>query len=91
MYFVSRTEFERLKEDGAFLESVQYGANYYGTSAAAVGAVIDEQRKVCLIDINLSCVFELCKCPFHLPPLTIFLEPPSMEVTIIILLMIIFD
>ena len=24
-------------------------------------------------------VLELCKCPFHLPPLRIFLEPPSIE------------
>ena len=58
-YFASRAEFEKLKEDGAFLESVQYGENYYGTSAAAVGAVIDEQRKVCLIDINLDSVLEV--------------------------------
>ena len=35
--------------------------------------------KVCLFDINTHCVFELCKCPFHPPPLRIFLEPPSME------------
>ena len=33
--------------------------NLYGTSAAAVSAVIREQNKVCLIDINLDSVPEV--------------------------------
>ena len=36
-----------------------FSGNFYGTSAAAVGAVIREQTKVCLIDIKLECVFEV--------------------------------
>ena len=33
--------------------------NLYGTSADAVKAVIEEQRKVCLIDINVKSVLKV--------------------------------
>jgi len=78
-HFVDREEFLRLKKEGAFLETTEYNDNLYGTSADAVGAVIRVQRKVCLIDINLDSVLEICKCPFHMSPLRIFLEPPSVD------------
>ena len=55
-HFVERNNFEKLIEQGAFLEYAQFGGNYYGTSAKAVEDVSNsgEQgiRKRALLDID---------------------------------------
>jgi len=40
-HFVTEQEFQKLKEEGAFIETAVYSANNYGTSKQAVKSVQD--------------------------------------------------
>lgn len=55
-HYVERSEFEKLIEEGAFLEHAQFGGNYYGTSAKAVEEVSKPddkgRRRRALLDID---------------------------------------
>ena len=52
-HFVSRETFEKLVEDGAFLEHAVFGGNMYGTSRAAVETV-RKTGKICILDIDVQ-------------------------------------
>lgn len=52
-HFVTRDAFERLVEDGAFLEHAEYRGNLYGTSLAAVEAPLGRGQDV-LLEIEVQ-------------------------------------
>ena len=52
-HFVSRETFEKLVEDGAFLEHAVFGGNMYGTSRAAVDSEM-WTGKICILDIDIQ-------------------------------------
>jgi guanylate kinase len=52
-HFVSRDEFLRLVDAGAFIEHAQFSGNYYGTSVKAVKDVA-AQGRICILDIEME-------------------------------------
>lgn len=50
-YFVSREEFLRLIDEGAFIEHAQFSGNFYGTSFMTVREVSGAGRR-CILDIE---------------------------------------
>ena len=73
--FVTREQFERLIEDGAFLEYASYDGNLYGTSARRVADLEAEGFDV-ILKIDVKGAEQVRE---KLPDATfIFLEPPSM-------------
>lgn len=54
-YFVSKELFTRDIAEGRFLEHAEVHGRLYGTSAAAVQAVLDEGR-VCVLDVSAGTV-----------------------------------
>eukprot|EP00984_Skeletonema_dohrnii_P027355 scaffold16874_cov123-Skeletonema_dohrnii-CCMP3373.AAC.7 len=63
-------------EAGKFVEYAEVHGNYYGTSVAAVQTV-QEQGKICLLDIDIQGAQNVKKS--DLDALYIFISPPSME------------
>ncbi|KAK8244233.1 guanylate kinase-like protein [Phyllosticta capitalensis] len=78
-HFVPRPEFERMIQDNAFIEHASFGANYYGTSIAAIDNIA-KQNRVCILDIEMEGVKQVANNP-HLPqrPRFLFLSPPNLE------------
>jgi guanylate kinase len=73
--FVSREQFERLIEDGTFLEHATYDGNMYGTSARRV-ADLEAAGYDVILKIEVKGAEQVRQ---RLPEATfIFLEPPSM-------------
>ncbi|UZJ51329.1 hypothetical protein CBS101457_000649 [Exobasidium rhododendri] len=81
-HYVDRSQFEKLIEEGAFLEYAQFGGNYYGTSAKAVEDVSkpneDASRRRALLDIDTQGVILIKKNHAYLNPLFLFIAPPSL-------------
>lgn len=50
-YFVSRTEFQKLISENAFIEHAEFSGNYYGTSFRTVREVSAGGRR-CILDIE---------------------------------------
>ena len=50
-HFVSRDEFLKLVDAGAFIENAQFSGNLYGTSVQAVKEVANQGRR-CILDID---------------------------------------
>ena len=74
--FVTREEFERLIDDGEFLEFATYDGNLYGTSARRVAALESAGSDV-ILKIDVKGAEQVRQ---RLPDATfIFLEPPSMQ------------
>jgi guanylate kinase len=48
-YFVSKSEFKRLKELGAFIETVEFNGNYYGASAKEVKKAAEEGKPIVIV------------------------------------------
>ena len=48
-YFVSKSEFKRLNELGAFIETVEFNGNYYGASAKEVARVSAEGKPIVIV------------------------------------------
>jgi len=76
-HFVSREEFERLIEEGAFLEHADVFGNYYGTSSQAVETCISDGSDV-ILEIDWQGAVQIRNrlegtC-------SIFILPPSREV-----------
>ena len=81
-HYVTREKFEKLIEEGAFLEYAQFGGNYYGTSAKAVKDVSEPDAKTgkqkrALLDIDTQGVKLIKANHAYLHPLFIFIAPPS--------------
>jgi len=75
-HFVSRETFEKLVDDGAFLEHAIFSGNMYGTSRAAVENVRDH-GKICILDIDVQGVKAIKKTDLH--PHYIFVKPQKIE------------
>ena len=75
-HFVSRETFEKLVEDGAFLEHAVFGGNMYGTSRAAVETV-RKTGKICILDIDVQGVKNIKKTDLN--PDYVFIKPQKVE------------
>ncbi|KAF2461311.1 guanylate kinase-like protein [Lineolata rhizophorae] len=75
--FVAKEAFLTLKDAGGFVETAQFGGNYYGTSVAAVEKVA-KQGRICILDIEMEGVKQIARLP-HLRARFLFLSPPSVE------------
>ena len=75
-HFVSKETFEKLIEDGAFLEHATFSGNMYGTSRAAVDSV-RESGKICILDIDVQGVKSIKKTDLN--PFYIFIKPRSVD------------
>ena len=74
-HFVTRDEFEQLRDKRGFHEWAQFGGNYYGTSRKAVQDV-QSQGLIPFFDIEMEGVKQLKKS--DLAVRVCFLQPPSM-------------
>lgn len=75
-YFVTREEFERLKEQGAFLEWAEVYGNFYGSPKREVERLLSEGHDVVLV-LDVQGALAVKK---QLPEaILIFLQPPSLE------------
>lgn len=75
-YFLDREKFEKMIEEGAFLEHAQYVGNYYGTPAAPVLENLRNGVNV-ILDIEVQGASSVRKA---MPEaVTVFLAPPSFE------------
>ncbi|KAA8632761.1 hypothetical protein SMACR_01050 [Sordaria macrospora] len=75
-HYVTKEAFEELKAKGGFVESAQFGSNFYGTSKAT----IEEQSakgKVVVLDIEMEGVKQIQASGF--PARYVFIAPPSEE------------
>lgn len=75
-HFVSREEFERLKEQGAFLEWAEVYGNFYGSPRHEVEQILSSGQDVVLVlDVQGALAVKR-----QIPDaVLIFLEPPSLE------------
>ena len=76
-HFVTRSEFDRLAGEGAFLESALYNGNHYGTSWESLRAPLEEGRDV-LLEIEVQGAHQVRERRDD--ACFIFLLPPSMKV-----------
>jgi guanylate kinase len=75
-FFVSREEFERRREAGAFLEWAEVHGNLYGTPGAFVARMLEEGMSVVLeIDVQGGMLVR----DSHPEAVLIFLMPPGFE------------
>ncbi|KAL2121085.1 hypothetical protein VTJ04DRAFT_5112 [Mycothermus thermophilus] len=75
-HFVTKEQFLELKAQDGFIESAQFGDNFYGTSKAT----IEEQRakgKTTILDIEVEGVKQIQASKF--PARFVFIAPPSEE------------
>lgn len=76
-YFITKTRFEEMIEEGGIVEYDMYVDNYYGTPAAPLEKMIGEGKDV-LFDITIEGSLALKK-RFSEDAVTIFILPPSYE------------
>ena len=75
-YFLSREEFERRRQAGAFLEWAEYGGQLYGTLGAEVERILAEGRHV-MLDIEVQGATQIRQRRTDV--VSIFILPPSVE------------
>ena len=75
-HFVTKDNFVKLIEDGAFLEHAVFGGNMYGTSRVAVENV-RETGKICILDIDVQGVKSIKKTDLN--PDFVFIKPQRVE------------
>ncbi|HEX3138845.1 MAG TPA: guanylate kinase [Rhizobacter sp.] len=75
-HFVSRSEFERLIDEGAFLEWAEVHGNLYGTSSAEVQAQVSSGQDV-VLEIDWQGALQIKK--LFPNAILIFILPPSYE------------
>ncbi|PWY66140.1 guanylate kinase [Aspergillus sclerotioniger CBS 115572] len=75
-YFTTKGDFLDLVSKNGFIEHAQFGGNYYGTSVQAVKNIA-EQRRICILDIEMEGVKQVKRTDLHARFL--FLAPPSVE------------
>ncbi|MDR9469195.1 guanylate kinase [Marinospirillum sp.] len=75
-HFVSKAEFQKLVDEGAFFESAEVFGNYYGTSQQAV-----EQRMAAGVDVILEIDWQGAQQVRRKMPeaISVFILPPSQE------------
>ena len=75
-YFVSVERFEELIAEGAFIEYVRYGNNYYGTLKSEIDRLVADGKTVVLV-IEVNGAANIKKA---IPESTsVFILPPSVE------------
>lgn len=75
-HFVTKSDFEKLIEDGGVLEYAEYNGNYYGTPKAPVEKALNEGRDV-ILEIEVQGAKKvLQKMP---EAVSVFVMPPSMN------------
>ncbi|KAH7826196.1 Guanylate kinase [Monocercomonoides exilis] len=52
-HFVEQDEYDKMVSEGLFLEHAAVHGNYYGSSVEAVRRVTEEQKKICIMDIDI--------------------------------------
>lgn len=75
--FLTQEEFDRMVGEGAFLEHATVHGRSYGTLRAPVVEAVEAGRDI-LLEIDVQGALQLRDC--GLPMVSIFVEPPSMEV-----------
>lgn len=77
-HFTTHEDMEKKIAGNQMLEYAHVHKNVYGTSLQAVQEVIDEKKK-CILDIDVQGVESVKKSAMHLSSLYIFLAPPSIQ------------
>ncbi|XP_074601259.1 MAGUK p55 family member stardust [Brevipalpus obovatus] len=77
-HFISRQAFEQDIKDGKFVEHGQYEKNYYGTSLAAIEAVV-QSGKICVLNMHVQSIPILRQghAGAKLKPYFVFVAPPT--------------
>lgn len=75
-FFVTRARFDELIEEGAFLEWAEYNRHRYGTSRAALDALLEQGRDV-LLEIEIQGAAQVRER--RSDARFVFLLPPSVE------------
>lgn len=75
-HFMSRAEFARLVEQGAFLEHAEFAGNRYGTLATELDRITGTGRSV-ILEIELQGARNVRRV--RPDSVSVFIEPPSLE------------
>lgn len=75
-HFMSRAEFARLVDQGAFLEHAEFAGNRYGTLATELDRITGTGRSV-ILEIELQGARNVRRV--RPDSLSVFIEPPSLE------------
>ena len=75
-FFKTREEFDKMIEDGAFLEYASFNGNYYGTPKAYVEQLIDEGKDV-ILEIEVQGALQVRR--IFEDALLLFVTPPTAE------------
>lgn len=75
-HFMSRAEFARLVEQGAFLEHAEFAGNRYGTLATELDRITGAGRSV-ILEIELQGARNVRRV--RPDSISVFIEPPSLE------------
>lgn len=75
-HFMSRAEFARLVEDGAFLEHAEFAGNRYGTLNTELDRIMGTGRSV-ILEIELQGARNVRRV--RPESVSVFIEPPSLD------------
>lgn len=75
-HFMSRAEFARLVEQGAFLEHAEFAGNRYGTLNTELDRIMDTGRSV-ILEIELQGARNVRRV--RPDSVSVFIEPPSLD------------
>lgn len=77
-HFISRAQFEEDIKEGKFVEHGEYERNYYGTSLAAIEAVV-QSGKICVLNLHVHSIPILRQgsAGARLKPFFVFVAPPT--------------
>lgn len=78
-FYVTRSVFEKMIDEGGFLEHAEFSGNRYGTSKKAV-ELIQKTGRICVLDLEVNGVKNIKKT--NLNARYVFVKPPSMDVLI---------
>ena len=78
-HFIARSEFERRRDQGEFLEWAEYGAQLYGTLKGEIERIFGEGRHA-VLDIDIEGARQIRKNLSN--SLQVFVLPPSAEVLV---------
>lgn len=74
-HFVGRQDFQRMRDEGLFLEWAEVHGNFYGTSRAAVDEVLDRGGDI-ILDIDVQGARQVRA---KASAISVFIIPPSMQ------------